>query len=260
MPIKDEDAARCKLLGEGDELSMLIMPQAGKQLLRWSSSDLARTAHYYERIFIHLLEGMVIYQDAGIIHNDIHLANILVDSEKVARYIDFGQAFKLSEIKTMYDTNIGTSFRPKYIMQSPELHLWKMMLNGIREYSGISEMKQINPEYMDLVHQFPRRELPEKTWSRILHNNEYFRKRDIVAFLRTYGKRCDSWRIGLCMWFLWTDLLKEPALFRTSPIYNHRDSIRRALDGLTDFDIDARWDARRALRELDPTNPMVKVG
>ena len=87
MPIEDDDARRCKIITEakrGSEFSLMAMPAAGQQLLGWSANA-PRTAENYERIFVHLLEGMVIYQRAGYIHNDIHLGNVLVDAADVAR-------------------------------------------------------------------------------------------------------------------------------------------------------------------------------
>ena len=258
IPVSNINTHKCKLLEDNyTNFSMMVMPYAGVPLSRWAY-NLHVVADSFEQIFIHLLEGMIIYQDAGIIHNDIHNANIIVDASNVARYIDMGRAFKLSKVRTIKDTHMGNSFRPKYVYVAPELHIWRMISNRIQPARGFRQMIHVNHEYYDLVHYFPTRPRPELVWMKMIETTESFRKRDIRAFMMKYGKRCDSWRIGLCMWTLWSDLMNVPGTLTKSDLWEKKNPILRAINGLTDVDIDARWDARRALREIDPMNTMAK--
>lgn len=252
MPIVDPDARGCQVIteaGEGTKLSMLIMPAAGQQLIKYGL-ELERLAANYRRIFIHLLEGAVIYQDAGYIHNDIHMGNILVDDRGVARYIDFGLAFKISDIRQWEDAQLGTRFRPKYVWQAPEVHAWRMMLNGVRLVDGVRQLKEINPEYTRLEDQYPGRKSALVALSDLMTSVV---RRDGGGFVREYGKRFDSWRIGLCMWFLWDDMLRWSAFVRT-PLYAERNLIRKVLGGLTEFDPRRRFTVQEALVVLDPKN------
>jgi hypothetical protein len=252
---QDPDSGRCDILKEAGflaKLNMLVMPSAGKSLDRWSA-NMERAATNFERIFKHLLEGMIIYQNAGYIHNDIHMGNILVDDATVARYIDFGLAFRLADVRTWNDTNMGTRFKPKYIWKPPEVHAWCMMRNGVRLVDGVRQLKSINPEYQSLETQFPSRKTALAALTEFMERSASVAARDSGAFIQQYAKRFDSWRIGLCMWMIWDDLLRWPG-FRDTPLWSRRDLIRRVLAGLTDFFAPTRWTAEEALRVLDPPN------
>lgn len=257
MPVRDPDVGECEFLNDTEAatqstVSMMVMPLAGKQLLQWSL-DLPRLAANYRRLFIHLLEGMVIYQRAGYVHNDVHMGNILVDDAGVARYIDFGLAFKVDDVRTWDDANLGKTFKPKYIWQAPEVHLWRMLRSGIRIRDGVDQLKEANPEYTQLEHQFPARPVAEMALTELANTSKSIQKKDGGEFVRTYGKRFDAWRIGLCMWFLWQDLLAWSGL-RQTELWAQRDTIRRVLGGLTQFNPRLRLTAEAALAELDPRN------
>ena len=251
-PRQDPDVQRCRVIQESSknaEFSLLLMPAAGKQLLKWAG-DLQRLGANYERLFRHLLEGMVIYQDAGFVHNDIHMGNILVDDRDVARYIDFGLGFKLSDIKTWDDTNMGRRFRPKYIWQAPEVHARRMIGEGIWLKDGLKQLQEINSEYLTLEEHFPTRLTAFEALTSFLKAAP----KDGGKFIHLYAKKFDSWRIGLCMWYLWYDLIKGLAV----PPTINKDRIRKVLSGLTDFDPRSRLSAGEALYLLDPNSRFSK--
>jgi len=251
MPVDDPDVRSCKVIteeGGSTRLSMLMMPAAGQQLLRWSQNKV-RLADQYMRVFIHLLEGMILYQRAGIVHNDIHMGNILLDDRDVARYIDFGLAFRMDHVKRWDDANLGRTFRPKYVWQAPEIHAMRMRFNGVRTSDGVRQLKEINPEYEQLERQFPGRASAETAVKGVLEKWPA----DGLALVQAYGKQFDAWRIGLCMWMLWQDLLVWSG-FRATALWQQRDLVRSVLGGMTEFDPAARWSAARALAVLDPTN------
>jgi serine/threonine protein kinase len=228
------------------------MPAAGEQLYK-NGMDLRRLGENYLRIFIHLLEGACIYQDAGYVHNDIHMGNILVDERGVARYIDFGLAFRVDDVKEWEDANMGSKFKPEYIWQAPEVHAWRMMTGGIRLADGVKQLQDKNPEYLDLERQFPSRKRCLDAIREFMLSSKAVAREDGGAFIRAYGKRFDSWRIGLCMWFLWDDLLRSPG-FTSTELYGKRDLVRSVIGGLTDFDPRARLSVAAALLLLDPGN------
>jgi serine/threonine protein kinase len=254
-PIRDPDVTECKVMeeaGSGSKFTTLIMPAAGEQLYKYAM-DLRRLSENYLRMFIHLLEGACIYQDAGYVHNDIHMGNILVDERGVARYIDFGLAFRVEDVREWGDANLGSTFKPEYIWQAPEVHAWRLMLGGIRLADGVKQLQDKNPEYLQLEHQFPSRKRCLDAIRDFMLSSKAVAREDGGAFVRAYGKRFDSWRIGLCMWFLWDDLLRSPG-FTSTGLYGKRDLVRSALGGLTDFDPRARLSVAAALLLLDPGN------
>jgi len=254
MPVLDPDAKGCRVLtesGEGTKFSMLLMPDGGLPIIKYAQ-DQNRLAKNYKRIFIHLLEGGAIYQNAGYVHNDIHMGNILVDDAGVARYIDFGLAFRPDSVKKWEDSNLGTEFKPQYFMQAPEVHAWRMYLSGIRLADGVATIKELHPEYRQMEQQFPKRKDAVTALRDLMMQEAH----DSGAlFIRKYAKKFDSWRIGLCMWLFWNDML----MAGITSLYQERDLIRQVLSGLTEFDPRKRLTITEALRILDPNNRMASL-
>ena len=243
MPVRDPDIYRCKIIEKTDDFSMLVMPMAGRQLAKYGA-DLQHLAKTYKRIFIHMLEGAVIYQNAGYVHNDIHMGNVLVDAKDVARYIDVGAAFKVDDIKSWRDARLGTEFRSALLWQPPEVHGWRMVMSDVSIGRGVKKLKEVNPEYAMLEHQYHR-----SLYHDVARFMSSIRLNDEVGFIKVYGKRFDSWRIGICMWMLWDDMLRWTG-FMDTPLYEERHLIRKVLHGMTEFDPRNRLTVGQALATL----------
>lgn len=259
MPIKDPEAKGCRVItesGEGTKFSLLIMPAGGQQILKYGL-DIERLEKNYKHIFTHLLEGGIIYQNAGYVHNDIHMGNILVDDKGVARFIDFGLAFKIANVKVWEDANFGRTFKPNHGWQAPEVHAWRMRYSGENLVDGVRKLKKLNPEYAKMEHQFAWRKPALRALADLFTTSNVVVAKDEAGFIREYGKKFDSWRVGLCMWFLWDDMLRWP-LFVKTDLYKERELIRKVLGGLTDFDPRTRLTYADALHILDPTSTMLQ--
>lgn len=261
---EDPDSRRCGVITEAGlttRLSMLIMPEAGTQLSKWAD-DLPRLAANYTRMFVHLLEGMLIYQRSrergmGYVHNDIHMGNILVDDNNVARYIDFGLAFRPADVTKWSDTNLSRSFNPKHVLQAPEIHAWRMYMSGIRLADGLRQLRAAHTDYDRLATQYPARKTVDRAFSELIQT-AYVEKEDVTGFMRRYGFGIDHWRIGIVFWWMWNDMLEWSGL-RETHVWEHRDKIRQVLAGLTDFDYATRITAKQALAILDPSSRMLEA-
>jgi hypothetical protein len=239
-----------------EDYTVLAMSDSGTSLSSWAGKNMLRLADNYERIFVHLLEGMILYQSAGYVHNDIHHGNVLVDARNVARYIDFGSAFYLPAAKDFESANLSRRFRPEILWQAPEIHAWRMLINGIRLVDAMEQISAHSPEFAQLEGQFPGREREIDALANLLQGEPTIRSGDFGAFLQKYGFAIDWWRIGLSMWLLWDDLLHWPGIKQTTLWQQRRDVIRRVLGGMTEFDCRKRMSAKEALSLLDPRNRM----
>jgi hypothetical protein len=267
LSLQDTNAQDCSIIrkalkkandrGTPTRLSMMLMPMAGEIFNKWVS-NIDKSYGLYEKTFVHLLEGMVLYQRAGYIHNDIHGANILVDSQNVARYIDFGRSFHIKEVRSLDTVHLGKSFAPSYTMYSPELHLIEALMDGISPEHGIVSLVHAQYTYYDaLAHHFLRPDVRTmRNWKPLLtlfHTMDdtdiNMKTKRILEFVRTYAKLFDSWRIGILMWVPWYDFLRHGKVM--NPV------LRGVLDGLTKFDVRDRWTAEKALGVLSPSNPIL---
>jgi len=256
VPITDSDAGSCKILTQetdGKKMSLLVMPSGGKEIYSWAQNLPALAANYI-RLLKHLLEGMIIYQSEGYVHNDIHMGNVLVDARGVGRFIDFGLAYRLEDIQDWKDANLGVTFRPKYVWDAPELHCWRALKAGIRIPDAIRQIKSYNTEYRSMENQFPTRQAAESAMVGFFQTMA--RTNNGGAFVRSWGAGTDCWRLGLLFWFLWSDLIGWREL-NQSPLWQQRELVRRCLGGLTEFDPRRRWSARRALAEIDGKSRLV---
>jgi hypothetical protein len=258
-PITDPDTRRCDVLRDATyftKFDMAIMPEGGTSLVKWGA-DLERAATLYETLFVHLLEGMVLYQSAGIVHNDVHWGNILVDERGVARYIDFGLAFRPAAVRVWRDANLGTEFKPQYVWQAPEIHAARLYMGRQSVAYGVGQLKAKSEEYAQLERMFPRRKSLESAMGDFLRAVDQS-EAGLAAYIRRNGVRFDWWRIGLCMWQLWMDMARDLPTFRATALYKERrDTVLAVIGGLTDFDPITRMSATEALRRLRPTSRMI---
>lgn len=127
----------------------------------------------------------------------------------------------------------------------------RMIKNGIQIVDGVKRLHEQNPEYRQMEHRFPKRRTCEASLVSLISSF----KGSAAEFVRTYGLQFDAWRIGLCMWFMWDDLLQSlTGAFRDTPLYGERELILKVMGGLTDFDPRVRLTMAGALKLLDPNN------
>lgn len=267
LPILDPDTDKCPFLVHpepGQKLSLLLMPLGGMRIDQWARKgrDQGRMALHFERILIHLLEGIAMYQSTGLIHNDIHPGNILVSDTGVGRIIDFGLSFNLTTVRTWADGKQSRRFRPSIIMQPPETFVWQMLTNGVSVKNGYKEMlTKFSADYM-AMEQFKQEGFVYEM-EEFVRASDDFRTLDGGVFARRYAKKWDTWRLGLVMWFEWNEIVRRPDVLRRPEVaakfWNRRDILRAALRGLTRFDPRKRWSAPRALFELAPTSPWARA-
>ena len=269
IPIEDPDVDNCDVIhdleDEGNEnrvseeyLKTLVMPNAGRTISQWARNHQA-LADNFVRVWRHLLEGMVIYQNAGYIHNDIHDHNLMVDDKAVARYIDFGLAYQPAKVTTMASAGLGKVFKPKYTWHAPEIQAWRMILSNRRPISveeivrdGLSQLE--TRDYELLERQFPGRLSAIESLTKYINaTRSQLDSDDFGTIARQYGTTFDVWRLGLLMWKLWGNLLRWKSLGGSHSIFEKSDKISHVLGGMTDFDVTTRWTPEETLAHFKST-------
>lgn len=226
---------------------MLIMPYAGDPLVSWST-NLVALAQNLIPMMRHLLKGIQMYQGADIVHNDIHMGNIVVDKAGAARFIDFGLAFRKSKVRGFEEAHHNREFSPRLIWHPPEVQAMRITLGGLRMEESVDEIEEENPDLVKIASQFPER----RSGSLLAAMTRFAGSHSALsygAFVRQYGFSFDCWRIGLCFWYMWNDLLDWSGL-QFMPVWAHREAIRAVISGLTDFDPRSRWTIHDALAHL----------
>jgi len=255
--VTDVDWHQCsKIDKKSPDLTLLIMPNGGEPLGKWAESDPHRFSDNFEAILTHLLEGMVLFHRAGIVHNDIHSNNILIDSARVPRFIDFGIAFKPESPATI-PHELRTGFKASYILHAPEIKAWQMVRSNIRLQIGIQELKRMHTEFSRFETLFPKRQRLDEVLPDLVASVPEYRSGDKVEFLRRFGKKFDSWRLGLTFWWMWREVVLTWPGIQQSPVWARRTVLREVLGGLTDVDPRTRWSAEKALKALKPESKLL---
>ena len=267
MPITDAEASQCEVLQESEDyytsvtdsletaqFKLLIMPDGGYTFDRWSE-NLPLVASNFISVFKHLLEGMVLYQSAGYVHHDIHGGNVLVDSLNIPRYIDFGLAFRPTDVTTLESIRITREFNPAKIAHPPEIFVWKMM-NSNKESGrrvsdiiadGVNRLKHTSDLFRLADNILPGRESADVALTRYAIETEEDRRRNNMRNIALrYGSGFDVWRLGHMMWRLWHKLLQW-SWFSTYPLSRKSDKLRKIFSGMLEFHPEKRLSAKEVL-------------
>lgn len=229
LPIADPDAGKCHVLKKNKPLTMAAMPDAGKSLTAYVH-DSSLDTNTLKSMLVHLLRGMVLYQRAGFVHNDLHGGNIMVGRDGVARYIDFGQGFHPAALRKWEDLNLGRRFAAEYVWLAPELHA----IRAGRDKAAVARLYGKVPEYKQLEALDPER----KGFTAVL---PALVVTDPVVWMRTNAFKIDWWRLGVTFWQIWRRLRQR------SP----DAALDRVIGGLTEFDPARRMSPAAALRILE---------
>lgn len=230
LPIADPDASKCHVLKKGKPLTMAAMPDAGISLTAWSRNNLTPAA--LQGALVHVLRGMVLYQRAGYVHNDIHGGNIMVGEDGLARYIDFGQGFRPAALRTWEDLNLGRRFAAEYVWLAPELHAIRSHLEG--DHALFQRLYTKVPEFKQLETAYPGRKGFRATMEGLRIQSDH------MAYMRSHAFKIDWWRLGVTMWQIWRRIRRG----------HEGGPIDRIIGGLTEFDPARRMSPAAALRAL----------
>jgi serine/threonine protein kinase len=254
------DLFECDKLQSKGTLSyfnMYRMPYGGKGIR-------SREARFnYWRLGKHLLEGLSLLLVRGIVHNDLHSGNVVIDDAQVPRIFDWGLA-NLGPNASKEDlmTILSQPFAVRYRQQPPELHLF------IRAYEHgsiddamerIITGRQTTASWIQEILGVDR--------EMILEQFETFRRRtlylekqlDFAAWWKTHWPKIDSWGLGVILLRLAYDLNKRLVPLFEKPFYvDKKDKIINALRGMCNFNCFDRMNAVQALAAWDsPNNPII---
>lgn len=124
--LRDEDVKQCEVglssstTDSSNKMLMLTLPFIeGKHPLEW-----LRTKHnpisHFQKLILHLGEGLVKLQSAGIVHRDLKNDNILVTPSGKGILLDFGLGMDMN--KDTWATHVF--YAPDYELWPPELQLY----------------------------------------------------------------------------------------------------------------------------------------
>lgn len=217
------------------------------------------------RLGNHLLEAAALLLVKGLVHYDLHMNNMLVDSPTKARLIDFGLSWNINNLTADFTSSLVRQWDPTFIHQTSE----QALMNGILH----SRIKKGNPNIQHLITQIVKEnkifEMIEKylhiTRSQSYHvllqfveSSNAVKKEDYTAMFRYYWNKLDSWAIGCALLLCYSQLIMDPAYTKTEEYTMHNNTMLNTMRKLLNPDPALRYDAAQALSLWNPDSVILQ--
>lgn len=238
------------------KLSQLVMPFGGKPL--YSVPKRVANLDYF-RFGQHLLEAGTLLLTKRIVHGDLHTKNVLMDSTREGRMIDFGLAWS-PDMLTLANTQLlDRMFNPAISQEPPEVSVWQGLLDGMTlnqtlariqdQKTGILLCSKMYSQSMQSLMNYLRR-FVETSWC-FQQNNRY-------AFYKLYWSKIDAWGLGNMLLALFVEMAMDPAFERLEDFQRRMPTVLKVCKGLMMMDAGLRWDAAEALRVWEPSSTVLQ--
>lgn len=239
------------------EMKQVIMPFGGKPLRQVMHSMDA--VNYFD-LCTHLLEAGAILLMAKVVHTDLHLLNVLVDSKKTLRLIDFGLAWSPDMLTLANLHMLDRVFAPEITQQTPETSV----VFGLKEGLDMDlMMAQIEDKKIPLqmIYQLTGRSVESQMDDLRIFFKESrsFREQNWFSFYNLYWSKQDAWAFGAILLSLFIDMSMDPR-FEESPEVQHKTQlVLDVCSGLLYMDPGHRLDAIQALAQWEPNSHILQL-
>lgn len=252
----------CKVFKRRDVTKMFQyeMPFGGKELKAFLKDFKIDTDKFpYFRFFGEMLAVGAFLALHGIVHNDIHFGNILIDSDFHPRLIDFGRAYtNMSVTKELIVKLEAGDFDPSYHQVPPEMSVKEgidyavpqsQILSEIRaKKSGLTTGERLlgmnRDKQMNELRQF-------------ITNSQSFKNHDWVSFFKTYWPQVDSWGMGAMLILLYSRMMLNRGFTQSTEFQQKRGIVETVLRRLLRASPAKRMDCVEALALYDPSNELI---
>jgi serine/threonine protein kinase len=252
------------------QMTQIIQPFGGiKPFYMLSSLNLHPTKFDFFSFMRNMLEAGSILLLAGVSHFDLHPANLLVDSKKRIRILDFGMSFSTNNITDMILK--GRWKRLRFGFESDETHpsVYNAeppevtVMNAIRssEYTVDQairltvmgkEVFQSMEKYLSISKTQSEKEM-RKFWT----TSDFAKKRDFLMLWKIYWPGFDAWSIGCLIMDILKSLLLLPE-FTQGPYRTKKAAVLATLRGLLNPNPRDRLDCIEALALFDPGSAWIE--
>lgn len=148
--------------------------------------------------FQHLLEAVSILNLHGIIHNDLHGGNILVDENNVPRIIDFNKA--LFSYEPVQEKELTFIYSASYSQISPDYHMMNGVVQNIGEEFLIKDfiLKRsktlVNP--LRVFFGLTESEIEEQ-FEDFTSKSKSYKNLDLKGWFTSHWRTLDSWSLAV---------------------------------------------------------------
>ena len=193
---KGKNISKCKILEKVDltKTIQLLMPFGGKSLAIMGTNFTPGELHSLGQ---KLLEAGTLLLLGGLVHSDLHLANILIDYSGHLRIVDFGNAWIPSLIDQSNINTVITYFNSHNMQKSLEDSIISAMVSNMDIDLAIAKMTD-EKKVLTYLYKLTGRNIESqfKELRQFMKSSVSFRERNWVSFYKIYWKKVDAWAIG----------------------------------------------------------------
>jgi hypothetical protein len=253
----EPDLKKCEMLKDVPitETRQLTMPFAGRPLLFIPKQ--VKSLDFFS-IGQQLLEAGALLLTRGVVHGDLHWMNIMIQSSKKMKIIDFGVAWRPDALTLSNMVELRRVFTPESILPPDFIYVSGIQSN-ISEKNVFEQMetKCITLTFVEKVFGTSKRD-QLNSLERFVHSSKAIREHNWYFYYKLYWSKMDAWMIGLVLTSLFTDLSMDPDFEELDEYKKKSRSCLKALEGLTRMDAGIRLDAIEALEIWAPDSPVLK--
>lgn len=258
---RSEDWDDCRITQEvpKNELLQIVSSYGGQSFSSLGSINLHPRRFHYLQFFQHLLEAAALMTLKGVVHYDLHRANILVDRYGVPRLLDFGMAFSADELDYEIIDNRWKMYDPKYDSEPPEVTVATGLRKGVAfdtvTHAAIFE-KPVFKNYEVIFSE--SRDVLVSSLQSFCTKSKSFRRKDWLTVYKTYWPGFDAFALGAVLLNVLRTQLTWPE-FVNSPSWQQKgDVVLDILKRILNPNPSLRYDCVEALALYDPQNAVLK--
>jgi serine/threonine protein kinase len=258
---KERNFGKCEALqrdGMGEMLHYQ-MEYGGKTLQdKLENIQIAVKEFPYFKFMGELLEIGAYLLINGLIHNDLHSANILVNKEYRPRLIDFGRAYYSRDITQETLNELAAEYAPSLGQITPECTSQDGLESRIPFPTIIQDLISQKPGFLYAERLFGQSRQKQMTeFQQFWATSKAVQKKDYLSFWKLYWPVVDAWSIGQALASTLYKLSQSNEFMKSKGWKEKHGVVKAVITGLLKASPRQRLDAMEALALYDPMNPVV---
>ena len=256
----EKDLAKCETLQKValPSMSQLIMPLGGKPLRMVPRKQ---SSLNFFGLGKHLLEAGALLLLKRVVHMDLHQMNVLVDTPRTARLIDFGMAWSPDELTMANVKYLDRSFNPAIIQEPPEISYINGLLSHLSPQLVLAKIldKKIPLKLMNKLYGLSIESQMRRLRS-FVDGSQSFQTNNRYSFYKLYWNKIDAWGLGTILLTVLIDCLAVDTAFSESAELTQKEGmLEDVLTGLCETEPALRLDAIEALALWAPDSAVLQL-
>jgi len=263
----ERDIDKCGFITETDvsELLHYQMDYGGKTLHeKLMDSEVVMKEFSYFRFMRDMLEIGAYLLLNGIIHNDLHSSNIMMNKDYHPRLIDFGRSYAANAITEETLKNLAADYENKlnegpYLGQiTPECSIHDGLAEGRDFATMIQDLIRVKPGLLYAERLFGQgREEQMAEFKKFWATSKAIQQKDYLTFWKLYWPVVDAWSIGHVLASVLTKLGRSTTFMKSRQLKQKFTLIKAVITGLLKASPRQRLDCIEALALYDPKNAVL---